>query len=277
MATDTAPSPNFSGIDFNPDFFSTSTSLTLAVADTLYLNKTVADTANVLETFTVGISANALQATIGQINSLSVLGVLTSNYVDSIGTTLALGYSNATTVTTSLPFYANSYYLTGTAPTLSKASMNYYVNYAAISTGAITTTGARYIYSPDTNSSTGNSHYFQAGIYEAIIHGYVVQASGPTFSGCNFIIGASSGTTVSATKISASAQYGTLVTSSPTFSTANVGAINLNFVGTGFSHTGCFTLASSAFINLELFVSSLTAIINGSVTFSVYGVVKRIG
>jgi hypothetical protein len=273
MATDTAPSPNFSGIDFNPNFFSTSTSLTLAEADTLYLNKSVADTANVLETFTVGISANALQATTGSIDSLSVLGVLTSNYVDSIGTTLSLGYSNATLITSTLPLYVNSYYFTGTAPTLAKTSMNYFVNYSAVS-ASYTTTGSRYLYSPASNTSTGNSHYFQAGIYEAIIHVYVVQTGGPTFSGCNFTISAYSGTSTGT--LSTSAQYGTPNVSSTSFSTANVGGINLNFLGAVFSHTGCFTLSSSAFINLGLFVSSLTAIINGTVSFSVYGVVKRI-
>ena len=63
-------SPSFSGIDFNPDFFSSSTSLTLQEADALYLNKTVADTANVLETFTVGISANIVQASTATISTL---------------------------------------------------------------------------------------------------------------------------------------------------------------------------------------------------------------
>jgi hypothetical protein len=152
--------------------------------------------------------------------------------------------------------------------------MNYYVNYSAVSTGALTTTGARYVYSPASNSSTANSNYFQAGIYEAIIHGYVVQGGGPTLSGCNFLLGVATGTATGT--LSTSAQYGTLTASSQTFSTSNVGGINLNFFGTVNSHTVCFTLASSAFVNLELFVSSLTAISAGNISFNVYGVVKRI-
>ena len=80
MATNIAPSPIFSGIDFNPECFSSSTYLTLAEADDLYLNKSIADTANVLETFTVGISANALQATTATMTtSLEVLGTLTTD------------------------------------------------------------------------------------------------------------------------------------------------------------------------------------------------------
>jgi hypothetical protein len=274
--TNTAPSPSFSGIDFNPDFFTSSTSLTLSEADALYLNKATADTANVLETFTVGILANALQATTATITtSLECLGTLTSNSLDSVGTTLTLGSSNATSVTTSLPFYANSYYLTGTAPTLGKSSMNYYVNYSAVSTGALSTTGARYVYSPASNGSTASTNYFQAGIYEAIIHGYVVQAGGPTLSGCTFLLGVATGTATGT--LSTSAQYGTITASSQTFNTSNVGGINLNNFGTVVSHTVCFTLASSAFVNLELFVSSLTAITAGNITFNVYGVVRRIG
>ena len=121
--TNTAPSPNFSTIDFNPSFFTSSTALTIDEADALYLNKTVADTANVLETFAAGILANEIQSTTALITtSLEVLGLTTVNAFDSIGSTLTLGSSNATTVTTSLPFYENSYYFTGTAPTLSKTS-----------------------------------------------------------------------------------------------------------------------------------------------------------
>jgi hypothetical protein len=90
------PSPSFSGIDFNPDFFSSSTSLTVAEADALYLNKSTPDTANVLETFTVGISANTIQASTASISSLtanastlngvvnSSVGVLSGNTAFSI-------------------------------------------------------------------------------------------------------------------------------------------------------------------------------------------------
>ena len=77
------PSPSFSGIDFNPDFFSSSTSLTVAEADALYLNKSTPDTANVLETFTVGISANALQASTASISSLTANASTLNGVVNS--------------------------------------------------------------------------------------------------------------------------------------------------------------------------------------------------
>jgi hypothetical protein len=300
--TNTAPSPNFSTIDFNPSFFTSSTGLTVAEADALYLNKSTPDTANVLETFNAGISVSSLQATTASVTSnLQVSGILISDSLDSVGatltlgptnatkvttskpfsassfdstgSTLTLGVTNATTVSTALPFTANSYNLTGTTPTLSKSSMSYFVNYSAVSEG-FTTTGSRYLYTPASNTSTANSHYFNAGVYEANIHVYVVQTGGPTFSGCAFTIGAASGTATGT--ISKTAQYGGYNVTSPAFSVGNPGGVNLNGNGCVFSHTGCFTIASSAFINLELFISSLTAITNGTVTFSVYGCVKRI-
>ena len=275
--TNTAPSPNFSTIDFNPSFFTTSTALTVDEADALYLNKTVADTANVLETFTVGISANAIQATTASIStSLQVSGTLTSDSVDSVDTTLTLGATNATTVTTSLPFYANSYYFTGTVPTLSKSSMNYFVNCGVQTTGALTSSGTRYLYSPSANGSTASTNYFNAGVYEATINAYVAQANGPTISGTTFYISVCSGAGTGT--LSTTAQYGTLITAatSPTFSSNNNAGLNLNGFGTGFSHTVCFTLASAAFVNLQL-GSTIGTITAGNITFQVYGRIKRIG
>jgi len=51
------PYPYYNGIIYNPKFFtpSTTSSLTIAKANTLYLNKTVPDIANVLETFNNGV------------------------------------------------------------------------------------------------------------------------------------------------------------------------------------------------------------------------------
>ena len=94
--SNTAPNPSFNGIDFNPSFFNTSTGLTLSQADSLYLNKSVADTANVLETFTVGISANAIQAVTASISSM-----LSTDTIDSIGTSLTLGAGSTTNINAS--------------------------------------------------------------------------------------------------------------------------------------------------------------------------------
>jgi hypothetical protein len=60
------PSFYFSGINFNPAFYTASVSsggLTQAQANDLYLRKTVPDTAAVLETFSGGIKANTIDGT----------------------------------------------------------------------------------------------------------------------------------------------------------------------------------------------------------------------
>ena len=89
----TAPNPSFNTIDFNPSFFNTSTALTLTQADSLYLNKSVADTANVLETFTAGIVASTLQAV-----TASVTSMLSVDTIDSIGLSLTLGGGSTTSI-----------------------------------------------------------------------------------------------------------------------------------------------------------------------------------
>jgi len=64
MSTATAPDPYFKGITYNPSFFSSSsTSLTQAQANSLYLRKTTADTATALETFSGGLSSTSIDST----------------------------------------------------------------------------------------------------------------------------------------------------------------------------------------------------------------------
>ena len=68
MTSQTPPYPYFDGIVYNPSFFSSSSSstssggLTQTQANLLYLRKTTADTATVLETFSSGISSPAIDA-----------------------------------------------------------------------------------------------------------------------------------------------------------------------------------------------------------------------
>ena len=94
--SNTAPNPSFNGIDFNPSFFNTSTALTLSQADSLYLNKTVPDTANVYETFTAGITANSIQCSTIQASTL-----ISADTIDSIGLSLTLGGGSTTSIVTS--------------------------------------------------------------------------------------------------------------------------------------------------------------------------------
>ena len=69
MTSSNPPYPYFNGITYNPSFFSSSSSsssgsgLTKAQANALYLQKTVADTATGLETFSGGIATNSLNTT----------------------------------------------------------------------------------------------------------------------------------------------------------------------------------------------------------------------
>lgn len=63
MTTIPPPSQQFTGIFYNPGFWISSvTSLTQAVANTLYLRKTTTDTASALETFNGGISTQTMTA-----------------------------------------------------------------------------------------------------------------------------------------------------------------------------------------------------------------------
>jgi hypothetical protein len=87
-------------------------------------------------------------------------------------------------------------------------------------------------------------------------------------------MGASTGTKIQT--MPANSQYGTINISSPTISIQNTGGINLNSQSFGYSHTGCFVLSTSAFINVEVFINSLT-ITGGNINMNVYGTIKRIG
>ena len=63
MTTVPPPSQQFTGIFYNPSFWiSSETSLSQAVANTLYLRKTTTDSASALETFNGGISTQSMTA-----------------------------------------------------------------------------------------------------------------------------------------------------------------------------------------------------------------------
>jgi hypothetical protein len=65
MTSANPPSPYFNGITYNPSFFSSSSSssgISLGVANSLYLRKTIQDTATSLETFSGGINTTTIKA-----------------------------------------------------------------------------------------------------------------------------------------------------------------------------------------------------------------------
>ena len=64
MSSTNAPYPSFSGITYNKSFFvSSSGGLTTAQGNAFYLQKTVADTATAIETFSGGIKSDTLDST----------------------------------------------------------------------------------------------------------------------------------------------------------------------------------------------------------------------
>ena len=84
MSSANAPYPYFNGITYNSSFFSSSSSssngITQEQANSLYLRKTITDTATALETFSGGISSTTIQAT-GNISANSGLTLASGQYI----------------------------------------------------------------------------------------------------------------------------------------------------------------------------------------------------
>ncbi len=65
MTSETPPSEYFTGINFNPSFYQdtgTTAGLSETTANSLYLRKTIADTATAVETFSSGIITNNINS-----------------------------------------------------------------------------------------------------------------------------------------------------------------------------------------------------------------------
>ena len=73
MSSANPPYPWFSGIQYNPSFFASSSTgdLTKAQANALYLRKTVPDTATAIEKFNAGILTDTINAITGTITTNS--------------------------------------------------------------------------------------------------------------------------------------------------------------------------------------------------------------
>jgi hypothetical protein len=122
MSSASPPYPWFSGITYNPSFFPSSSStgdLTKAQANTLYLQKTIPDTATAIEKFQVGIKTPSVDS-------------LTSSTVLNIGANSgAINISKPMTVSYSPSAYTNSFQIGYKLP--------------GTSAGATTTTGSAYL------------------------------------------------------------------------------------------------------------------------------------
>jgi hypothetical protein len=168
---------------------------------------------------------------------------------------------NSSTIT------SNSYKLSGIPPTLAKSSLGYYVNYAKVS--ASYATSNKFLYSPSSNTSTSESHYLNSGVYMANIHLYLFAPAGQTYSS-TFSLGVATGTNIQTMPVNS--QYGALNIESSDFVATNSGS---NITGNYFvfSHSGCFTLASSSFVNIELYLKVQSG---ASQTYNLYGCIHRI-
>jgi hypothetical protein len=168
---------------------------------------------------------------------------------------------NSSTIT------SNSYKLSGIPPTLAKSSLGYYVNYAMVS--ASYATSNKFLYSPSSNTATTESHYLNSGVYMANIHLYLFAPAGQTYSS-TFSLGVATGTNIQSMPMNS--QYGTLNIESSDFVATNSGS---NITGNYFvfSHSGCFTLASSSFVHIEF---NLKVQSGASQTYNLYGCIHRI-
>jgi hypothetical protein len=273
MSSELPPTEYFSGINFNPDFYTTGSNYsTIEETKNLIIaySSSASDTITTLNTTNI----NAIGSTLNigpnlTTGSAVVIGSDTSTQtsikstsIGLLGNTTVVGTSTITGITTS-----NAYNLSGTTPSLTKLSLGYYFNYAKIS--ASFATANKFIYSPSVNTSTTESHYLNAGVYFASIHMYTIAPAGQTYSS-TFSLGVATGT--NAQTMPVNSQYGTFNIESSDLIATNTGA---NVTGNYFmySHSGCFTLASSSFANLEFHLNAQSG---ATLTFNLYGCIYRI-
>ena len=204
MSSQNPPYPYFDGITYNSSFFSTSSSgLTQAVANTLYLKKTVSDTATSSETFSGGIITNG---------------------IEQIGTTNITLYGNTTTASIGLGggqiggniSIGNKQYRTG----------NINIGSGGNAGNGSTTTGQLNIY-------TGSNNTGPINIGTGASSSSVINIGNGSLTTSAINIGASTGT-VALGKITG----GLVLNSSlPTFGIALQAGVNIAYNNTGFCET----------------------------------------
>ena len=264
--TEAPPTYYFDGITFNPSFYQQSTTSNYLTYPTAQGTETIADLN--------ATNINAIGSTLyigpnGTTNSSVILGSDTTSQTNI--KSAAIGLLANTTITGNLTAIqattSNSYNFLGTTPTLTKASLGYFVNYAQITSSY--STSSKFLYTPNANTSTLDSHYLNPGVYIANIHTCVAALAGQTYSG-KFSLGVSTGTNIQSMPVNS--QYGTINIESLDLTALNNG---LSLAGnySTYSHSGCFTLTSSNFVNLEL---NLKVQSGTTMTFSLYGCIHRI-
>ena len=156
MSSQPTPTYNFSGIDYNSSFFNkvktSSSGLTQTQANALYLQKTVADTATSLETFSGGISANTLTTT-----SLTVSGA--NSFVTQVSTDNSTSASTTAFVKTAINALSSIYQ---TAAQVTTAITSYGYQTAAQVTTAITSYGYQTASQVSTSTSSALTTFLTA-------------------------------------------------------------------------------------------------------------------
>ena len=277
MASELPPTYYFTDITFNPSFYTSTTTsnyLTLETAKNIFLTYPAAqgtETITTLNSSTINTSGPTLSiGANGTSNSTIVIGSDTNAQTTVRSSSIGFVASNTTVtgnLSTSQANYSNSYNFTGTTPTLTRSSLGYYVNYAQNSLSF--SSSNKFLYAPGSNNSSGEAHYLNAGVYMANIHLCVVAAAGQTYSG-RFSLGVSAGTNIQA--MPANSQYGIMNIESLDITALNTG-VSLAGNFSTYSHSGCFTLTSNNFVNLEL---NLKAQTGAAMTFYLYGCIHRI-
>jgi len=326
MTTNTAPSPDFTGIDFNDMFFPSavgdyvnyptaqgpvsfgsiyasfidtiSSSASFSLLDSLTGNLNLATNGTTGQTLRLGAYTNASvhvanidhqnqsinnasNATTGLLNicnnqttgslNLGTHVSRTGSINIGTGSTGGTGYVNIGSAILSTvvngSFFMNTCSLTGTPPsTLGKTSLNYFVNYANISKNTNTTL---YAYAPLSNTATTDAHYLNPGIYVVDIKLTYNEAGSPSASTATFTMGVSYSTTTGT--LSTTAQVGTVALSSIVLSPTLFGK---NGIPIGYSYTGCFSLPSASYVNLQTIIGG--AVTAGTVTINLNGCIRRI-
>ena len=171
-------------------------------------------------------------------------------------------YLSATVASTGSTTFA----LTGTTPTLTKTSLNYFVNYANVLKN---TNALWYLYAPTSNTSTADTHYLNPGIYVVDIKMAFNEAGGPTAIAMTYTMGVSYSNITGA--LNTAGQAGTVALSSIPFTPTLFGK---NGIAIGYSYTGCFTLASASYVNLQVIING--TVTGGTVTVTLNGCIRRI-
>lgn len=266
--TEAPPTYYFSGITFNPSFYQTSDYLVFPIAQGT-------ETISTLKTSTIYTASNTLNiGSNGSTGNAIIIGSDTNTQTNIKSTSIGL-FGNTTVVgnlSTTQTTTANSYNFLGTTPTLTKTSLGYYFNYPL--TSASYGNPSKYLYSPSSNGATTDGHYLYTGVYIAHIYMYIVgtATTGTATYTATFNLGASNGTSIQTMPVNS--QYGTMNIATSDFTATN-GTSNLNNNGLTFSHSGCFTLSSNGFVNLEFNLKTLS-ISNGTLTYNLYGCIHRI-